>query len=924
MNHTPAILVHGNETKTTNHNASGKRRKRGQRGGLRVKCRKRGQKGFLPPVVAGNVRSLQNKIEELAGCCKHLYQFRECSLMCLTESWLNDSIPDQLVNIDKFNIYRADRTNCSGKSKGGGLVLYVNKDYCNNNNVTIRKTVCDPDLELLCVTLRPFYLPREFTQVCVIIVYVPPTANTSTATDIILDTIHEIELKNPNSACILTGDFNNLTIDNLLPSFTQYVTCPTRLNRILDKFYVNIKDAYTSKSLFPLGESDHTLIHLLPRYKPVLKKCKPETKTVKQWSFEAIETLKGCLEDTNWDIFINNCPNIDDLTLTVNSYILFCEENIIPKKTVKVYNNNKPWMNKHIKDAIKQKKKTYRASPSEFQNAKLSLKNVISEGKKRYKENIENLFKENNSKACWAGLKKVAGCAPKRATLCVENENNIANELNDFYCRFDCHDFKNIQEDITSSFNTSDNEDHSPLLITEKEVASIFKQVNVAKASGPDKLSGTLVKHCAEQLSTIFYIIFSMSLKHHIIPTIWKTSEIIPVPKKSKIDCNNDLRPVALTSIVMKCLEKIILRQLLKEVQANLDPHQFAYKPARSTEDAILFLLGNLYHHLDTPKHYARVLFIDFSSAFNTIQPHIMIEKLANLNVSTNIQAWILNFLSRRPQFVKLNCTTSSIREVSTGAPQGCVLSPVLYTIYTNDIRSPHDSVNLIKFADDTAIVGLITENDESLYHNVVKDFTEWCDVNFLELNVTKTKELIVDFRKQKRQNEDLKIKDVPIQQVDTYKYLGVTINNKLTWDDHLEVVAKKVRQRMFSLYKLNKFGVNKNIINLFYKAVIQNLLAYAITCWEGNMTAKLKRRLDSIIKKASKVTHTTLPHLDELFQQRCLSKVEKIMTDTTHPLHNNYVKSTRSGRLLSIRARTERYKNSFVPYSVRLFQRCS
>ena len=113
--------------------------------------------------------------------------------------------------------------------------------------------------------------------------------------------------------------------------------------------------------------------------------------------------------------------------------------------------------------------------------------------------------------------------------------------------------------------------------------------------------------------------------------------------------------------------------------------------------------------------------------------------------------------------------------------------------------------------------------------------------------NVTKTKELIVDFSKNKRQNEDIKIKDVSIQQVDKYKYLGVTINNKLTWNDHLEVVAKKVRQRIFSLYKLNKFGVNKNI-NLFYKAVIQNLLTYAITCWKGNMTAKLKHRLDSII----------------------------------------------------------------------------
>ena len=158
-------------------------------------------------------------------------------------------------------------------------------------------------------------------------------------------------------------------------------------------------------------------------------------------------------------------------------------------------------------------------------------------------------------------------------------------------------------------------------------------------------------------------------MESHIVPTIWKTSTVIPVPKKSKIDSNNDLRPVALTSIVMKCFEKIILRQILKDVHTDLDPHQFAYKPARNTDDAILLLLERLYHHIDTPKHYARVLFIDFSSAFNTIQPHIMISKLANLNVSTNIQAWVLNFLTKRPQFVKVNSSTSSTKVISTGAP---------------------------------------------------------------------------------------------------------------------------------------------------------------------------------------------------------------------------------------------------------------
>ena len=95
--------------------------------------------------------------------------------------------------------------------------------------------------------------------------------------------------------------------------------------------YGNIKTAYVSHSLFPLGESDHTMIHLTPRYKPVLKLSKPEIKSIQVWSDEAVESLQSCLEQTDWNVFINNCPDLEQLTDTVNSYIIFCKDLIIPR-----------------------------------------------------------------------------------------------------------------------------------------------------------------------------------------------------------------------------------------------------------------------------------------------------------------------------------------------------------------------------------------------------------------------------------------------------------------------------------------------------------------------------------------------------------------------------------------------------------------
>ena len=168
------------------------------------------------------------------------------------------------------------------------------------------------------------------------------------------------------------------------------------------------------------------------------------------------------------------------------------------------------------------------------------------------------------------------------------------------------------------------------------------------------------------------------------------------------------------------------------------------------------------------------------------------------------------------------------------------MLFPVLYTIYTNDIRSHHDSVSLITFADDTAIVGLIS-TDEYLYRKTIADFHKWCSMNFLILNVLKTKEMIVDFRKGQHELADLHIDSQQIEQVQQYKYLGVTVNNKLTWSDHCQDLYKRINQRLFCLRKLRHFNIENNIMKLFYAATIGSIITYAITCWYSNAITLIK-----------------------------------------------------------------------------------
>ena len=155
------------------------------------------------------------------------------------------------------------------------------------------------------------------------------------------------------------------------------------------------------------------------------------------------------------------------------------------------------------------------------------------------------------------------------------------------------------------------------------------------------------MKFCAEQLAPIFCEIYNHSLSQCKVPTCFKSSTIIPVPKKTKVSSLNDYRPVALTSIAMKVFERLVLRYLKTATDSLLDPHQFAYRANKSVEDAVCLGLHRVLKHLDCPNTYARILFIHYSSAFNTIIPHKLFNKLRLLNVNTQMCKWILDFPSQ-------------------------------------------------------------------------------------------------------------------------------------------------------------------------------------------------------------------------------------------------------------------------------------
>ena len=346
---------------------------------------------------------------------------------------------------------------------------------------------------------------------------------------------------------------------------------------------------------------------------------------------------------------------------------------------------------------------------------------------------------------------------------------------------------------------------------------------------------------------------------------------------------------------------------------------QFAYRPHRGVEDATVTLLHLLFKHLEGSGSHARLLFVDFSSAFNTIQPHILASRLLEqFNLGFNLVGWIVDFLTERTQRVRVNGVLSSQLCSSTGSPQGCVLSPLLFILYTNMCQSKYANRTIIKYADDSVIVSLLQKN-ETGHGPIIEDFVKWCEESHLQLNILKTKDMIVDFRKHASPNDVTTIKTQPVQYVDSYKYLGTIIDFKLNFEENCIAVCKKGHQRLHCLRKLFFFQVDKTIMTLFYRAFIESIVSFSLVSWFGSLSIKNRNSLNQVVKWSSKLIGETHLNPASLYTRQVQRITESILNHRLHPLHKEFQLLPSGKRFLVPRFKTKRFKNSFVPAAITL-----
>lgn len=270
---------------------------------------------------------------------------------------------------------------------------------------------------------------------------------------------------------------------------------------------------------------------------------------------------------------------------------------------------------------------------------------------------------------------------------------------------------------------------------------------------------------------------------------------------------------------------------------------------------------------------------------------------------------------------MRLGYHLSSPLTLSTGSPQGCVLSPLLYTLYTSDCTPSHPSNLIIKFADDTTVVGLISGGDETDYRDEVLQLSTWCSSNNLQLNTIKTKEIIIDFRRNSTAHAPLHLNG-ECERVSSFKFLGVHFSEDLSWSTNTKAITKKAQQRLHFLRILRKNHLEQNLLVSFYRSIIESILTFCISSWYAACSVADRRILQRVIGSAQKTIGCPLPSLEELANSRCLNRTRSILKDIVHPAHHLFNLLPSGRRYRSMKARTARLTNSFFPWAIQLLNK--
>ena len=890
-----------------------------------------------------NVYHLCNKLHDVS---RLLIETPSLHLLGLSETRLNVH-DDKQVAISNYNFFRKD----AKRTGQTGMGIYV-------HNEILKFITRRPDLEpenVECMWLQ-FKRSEKDSPLLVGFVYRNPASQYSWYDDFVA-MMDLVTTKHSKANYILLGDFN---IDLLKPhsswdstlslhGLKQLVTKPTRVTpnsaTLLDHIYTNNDTKVTNVRLSDISISDHNPVACTWLCKSI-KSAKTSHTTIIYRCFKSFDNNRFLADLSTTDfspVYNYDNPN-DALTVWYNTFLPVLDKHApIRKKRVK-QQTLPGWMNRDIIEAMKVRDK-YRKEKqfTEYKKQRNLVSAMVQKAKHNYFEKL--ISNDSNTAQLWRAMNNIT----KKSRRSNSEQVTISPD------EFNTH-FLSIADSVLNSHvkpAPNSKPDHSLLEqfckerlppsdsckipnIAIHEVGRYIEDLKNKKTMGPDNLNTFIVKLSLPYIVESLTFIYNRCIKTNTFPDAWKTAKVVPLPKSQDTSDPNNFRPISILSILSKPLEKHIQHNILGFVETRHLFHdlQSGFRKTHSCHTALTKMCDTWLSAINESK-MAGAIFLDFRKAFDLVDHEIIISKLRYYLNNDATVLFLSSFLRDRTQTVLMNGNFSKPGDLKVGVPQGSILGPVLFCLFINDLplHIENSDVSCEMFADDSSLHTTSTDIKviETNLQKELSNVDRWCSENKMAIHPQKTKSMVISSR-QKHQRAPLTLNLVlgthTVEQVETHKVLGVTIDNELRWQPHITNICKLVASNIHILGKLKTY-VEPEARLMFFNAHCLSHINYASTVWCGAGELHLKK-LNSLHRRAAKiiVSNNFLSTTQKLRSVNILSLEHQFEFNTAvlvykakHRLVPSYVQKLltpadsryQSEKYLIPRTRIDMFKSSFA-----------
>ncbi len=642
---------------------------------------------------------------------------------------------------------------------------------------------------------------------------------------------------------------------------------------LLDLIFTNEEDMVSDlNTLAPIGKSDHATLKFTFNCNITINSTRTYKYLYDKGEYKKIAAKLDAVDWNNTLQDLDVCSAWSVLTDELDQAI----DEHIPKKNfsnIPTKHKSAPWMDTDTLKKIKDKQKLFRKwMETKNENDRLSyckarnqIRKVTRNAIKSFEKGIASQAK-SNSKHFWnyvrTKLKTKQGVAElkKNDGTRTTNDTEKAEELSSFFQKV----FTKETEDDIPELPELDIPELDSLQVEEEDVLKHLKSLKINKSPGPDDLHPRILSELSKSLARPLTIIYQKSLSAGRLPEDWKTAFVCPIYKKGPKEEPSNYRPVSLTSVACKVLEKIIRKTVVDHLQINniLHDDQHGFVEGRSCSTQLLEALEDWTQTMDEGG-CVDVIYMDFQKAFDTVPHRRLLTKLERYGIKGDLLMWIKSFLTGRRQAVIVNGERSDWGNVTSGIPQGSVLGPTLFILFINDLPDNIQSQTKM-FADDTKLYGNpITANLQSDLDRL----QDWSDKWLLRFHPDKCGVLRIgkenpetSYHMKDENNEEVILRKLEIE-----KDLGIHVDGDLSFRYHIAQSISKAN-RLLGLIRRSFSFLDKDIFPQLYKGLVRPLLEYGHSVWTPHFQWDIEE-LEAVQRRATKLIpgFSNLPYPERL-----------------------------------------------------------